>query len=128
MEDARAEGADDAGNLAAGADDGRTDGTDDGLLVGRSSAAPPDGLGAFPDGVSAAEAAGLADTAVRLGAVGLPGGGVAWQAARRAASPRVASARPAFIPDPRAGRATYSPITVKCTLRSRARTPSKSTK
>ena len=77
MEDARAEGAGDAGGVAVGADDGRTEGTDDGLLVGRSSAALPDGPSVFPGWVSAAEAAGLADTAVRLGAVGLPGGGVA---------------------------------------------------
>jgi len=128
VEDARAEGAGDAGGLAAGVDDGRTDGDDDGPLVGRSSPAVPDGLSVFPDEVSAAEAAGLADTATLPGVAGLAGGGVAWHEARRAASPSVAAARTSFIAATRAGRAAYSPITVKCTLRSRARTPSKSTK
>ena len=91
---------------AAGVDDGRADAVGRGALVART-------LGALADGGAPAEPADVADapadgvpTAAGLPAdepeneapVGadaarLAGGGVAWHAARRAASPRIAGAR-----------------------------------
>jgi hypothetical protein len=119
VEDGRGDGA--AVSLAVGAgvadgpaacvDDGRADAVGRGALVART-------LGALADGGAPAEPADVADapadgvpTAAGLPADGLPadepeneaavvadaarlaGGGVAWHAARRAASPRIAAAR-----------------------------------
>ena len=100
-----------ADGAAAGVDDGRGVGFGDGALVARA-------LGALTDGDAPAEPADVADapadgvpTAAGLPADGLSadapeneapvvadaarlaGGGVAWHAARRAASPRIAGAR-----------------------------------
>jgi hypothetical protein len=92
---------------AAGVDDGRADAVGRGALVARA-------LGAFADGDAPAEPADVADApadgvpaaagfpagglsanevAVVAGAARLADGGVAWHAARSAASPRVAAAR-----------------------------------
>ena len=91
---------------AAGVDDGRADAVGRGALVART-------LGALADGGAPAEPADVADARadgvptaaglpadapeneapVVVDAARLAGGGVAWHAARRAASPRIAAAR-----------------------------------
>lgn len=105
---ALAVGAGVADGPAANVDDGRADGVSGGALVARAPGALPDGdlpgdaadvadaladgvpaaAGLPADGLSANEATVLADGA------GLAGDGVAWHAARSAARPKVAAARP----------------------------------